>query len=107
MKVNKRFIQHHSSSRKSSAGFTLIELLLYSAILAVVGGMLTGVMITSIRTQNRDASTNEVTQQLDFVVGTVQRLIRESSLIESVYEGSTTTEACAQHCTIKLRIRTN
>lgn len=85
-------------------GFTLVELLLYSAIVTVVGGLLTGVLVTSIRTQNKDASKNEVTQQLDLVLNTVQRLVRESSLIESTYEGSATTTACSQFCTLKLRM---
>jgi len=89
---------------KSKKGFTLVELLLYASILAIVGGMLTGVMITSIRTQNRDASTNEVTEQLNFVIGTVQRLVRESSLVEEVYESGTSTQSCEKYCALKLRM---
>src|SRR3989338_1241418 len=118
MKSNRGFIQHYFSrgnSRealsnntftklKSGAGFTLVELILYSAILAVVGGLLTGVLVTSIRTQNKDASKNEVTQQLDLVVNTVQRLVRNSSLIEVAYEGTATGTACSQYCTLALRM---
>ena len=89
---------------RKQGGFTLVELLLYTAVLAIIGGLLTGVLITSIRTQKRDSSTNQVTQQLDFVLGTVQRLIRESSLVEAVYEGSLPEIACSQHCTLKLRM---
>ncbi|OGY60449.1 MAG: hypothetical protein A3G58_01130 [Candidatus Colwellbacteria bacterium RIFCSPLOWO2_12_FULL_46_17] len=89
---------------KSNRGFTLVELILYSAIFAVVGGLLTGVLVTSIRTQNKDASKNEVTQQLDLVVNTVQRLVRNSSLIEVAYEGTATGTACSQYCTLALRM---
>jgi len=89
---------------RRNKGFTLVELVMYSAILAIIGGILTGVLITSIRTQNRDASTNEVTQQLDFTMSTVQRLVRESSLIESVYEGTATGTACSEYCTVRLRM---
>src|SRR3989344_5976756 len=88
----------------SRRGFTLVELLIYSAILTIVGGVLTGVLVTSVRTQNKDTKSNEVAQQLDFVLSTAQRLVRESSLIDTAYEGSATGTACPQYCTIRLRI---
>ena len=88
----------------SRRGFTLVELLIYSAILTIVGGVLTGVLVTSVRTQNKDTKSNEVAQQLDFVLSTAQRLVRESSLIDTAYEGSATGTACSQYCTIRLRI---
>ena len=89
---------------KLRKGFTLVELLIYISIFAVVGSLLVGVLITNLRTQDRSTAANEVTQQLDFVLGTVQRLVRDASLIDITYEGATTTEACSTYCTLRLRM---
>lgn len=85
-------------------GFTLVEVLLYVAIFAVVAGILSAVLITVIRTQSRDAASNEVATQLDFVLTTVQRLVRDASLIDIVYEGTSTSTACSTYCTMRLRM---
>ncbi len=67
---------------KKSQGFTLIELLTYVGIFAVVAGLLTGILAITLKVQNRESAAGEVTNQLNFVLQTVQRLVRESSLIE-------------------------
>jgi len=85
-------------------GFTLVEVLLYVAIFAVVAGILSSVLITVIRIQSRDAASNEVATQLDFVLTTVQRLVRDASLIDIVYEGTSTSTACSAYCTMRLRM---
>jgi type II secretory pathway pseudopilin PulG len=97
------FTQHYFSP-KSSAGFTLVEVLLYSAIFAVVAGLLTGILTTSVRTQNRENASNEVSVQLDFVLSTVQRLVRDASLVDVVYEGTSTSTPCSTYCTARLRM---
>jgi len=119
MKSRSGFTQHHFSKRggvekdssstsfyksKSGAGFTLVELLLYVAIFAVVGGLLTNILITSVRTQNRESASNEVASELDFVLSTTQRLVRDSSLIDFVYEGTSTSTPCSSYCTLRLRM---
>lgn len=76
---------------------------MYSGIFVVVAGILTGVLITGLRSQSRQNAANEVSQQLDLVLSTVQRLVREGSLIESVYEGTSTSTPCSTYCTLRLR----
>jgi prepilin-type N-terminal cleavage/methylation domain-containing protein len=63
-------------------GFTLIEILIYTAILAMVAGLFTGILAVATRFQVREAAANEVGQQLNFVTQTIQRLVRQSSNVE-------------------------
>ncbi len=90
---------------KTNRGFTLIELLMYSAIFVVVVGVLTTVLITGLRSHEYTTASSEVTQQLDLVLSTVQRIVRDGSLIEMTHEGDSVGTECTTHCT--LRIRTN
>lgn len=76
----------HKSSRR--AGFTLVELIIYIGIFSIVSVFLTGTLITTVSIQNREGASNEVSGQLNLVLQTVQRLVRESSLIEDVFEGT-------------------
>src|SRR3989344_5131376 len=91
--------KHSASFRLSSAlsAFTLIEILIYTGIFAIVGGMLTGILINAPRVEQRESASAEVTSQLNFVMQTIQRLVRESSNIE--IEAGTATS------TLKLRMR--
>jgi len=63
-------------------GFSLIEVLLYVAILAIVSGLFVGILSVSTKVQLRESANNEVGTQLNFVLQTIQRLVRESSNIE-------------------------
>jgi|SRR3989344_771335 len=63
-------------------GFSLIEVLLYVAILAIVSGLFAGILSVSTKVQLRESANNEVGTQLNFMLQTIQRLIRESSNIE-------------------------
>jgi len=66
----------------NNKGFTLVEILIYVGILAVVGGALTGILTNVSRIQTRESASSEVTNQLNFVMQTIDRLVKESSLIE-------------------------
>ncbi|GEM_PF-771077 len=63
-------------------GFTLVEILIYAGIVAVVGGVLTGILTTSLKVNQRESASSEVTQQLDFTIKTIERLVRQSSNVE-------------------------
>ena len=62
-------------------GFTLMELLIYVGIFSIAAGLLTGVLFTVLKVQQKESSSTEVTQQLNFVMQTIQRLVKESSAI--------------------------
>lgn len=73
---------NNKSSTRSDSGFSLAELLIYIGIVGVVSGMLVGILSTVTKTQVQESAKNEVTDQLNFVMSTIQRLVRDSSLIE-------------------------
>lgn len=63
-------------------GFSLIEVLIYTAIIGMVGSFFVGILYTVTRIQNQQSSSIEVNQQLNFILSTLQRLVRDSSLID-------------------------
>ncbi len=75
-------IENYKIENYHIAGFTLIEILLYTAIFAVVGGLMVGILLTVTQVQQRESAGAEVTGQLNFIMQTVQRLVSKSSNIE-------------------------
>lgn len=84
-------------------GFTLIELLVYTAIFAIVAGLLSSVFYLVINSQKKESVATEVNSQLNFVLTTIQRLVGDSALVEAVYEGNSPSSTCTDFCTLKLR----
>lgn len=78
-------------NRKSRGGFTLIEVLIYTVIFAISAVFLVGILAAITRVQSRQSSINEVNAQIGFVDKTIQRLVREASLIDMTAGESTTT----------------
>ena len=72
-------------------GFTLIEVLIYTVIFAVSSIFLVSILIVITRIQSRQTSVNEINQQITFVGSTIQRLVRESSLVDMESGVATTT----------------
>ncbi|MDP3975229.1 MAG: type II secretion system protein [Candidatus Jorgensenbacteria bacterium] len=68
---------------KRTSGFTLIELIIYMAIFGVSAVFLVSILTSVTRTQVRQASGNEVNQQLSFVASTIQRLVQSASTIQN------------------------
>ncbi|MEE8131935.1 MAG: prepilin-type N-terminal cleavage/methylation domain-containing protein, partial [Candidatus Paceibacterota bacterium] len=75
--------------KQSQKGFSLVELLMYIAIVGAAAALMTGVLTNVLKVQTRESTSNEVSNQLNFVIQTIQRLVRESSLID--IETATTT----------------
>ena len=67
--------------KEQRQGFTLIELLVYMAIFGISAVFLVSILTSVTRTQVRQASGNEVNQQLSFVASTIQRLVRSASIV--------------------------
>ncbi len=89
---------------KINAGFTLVELLIYMGIFALAATTITGILVTTVKIQNQEVASTETTQQLNFVLTTVQRLVSQSSVVEKTYEGTNPATACTTFCTLRLRI---
>ena len=65
-------------------GFTLTEILLYVVILGIISGLFVAILATTTKVQLKEFAGSEVGNQLNFVLQTIQRLVRESSHIEFV-----------------------
>ena len=68
---------------KSQNGFSLMELLIYVAIFTGSAVLLTAILSSTSRIQVRQSAADELNQQTFFIQSTIQRLVRESSLIEN------------------------
>ncbi len=68
---------------KKEQGFTLVEMVIYIALFGASALFLVGILSTVTKTQLRQSASQEVNQQISFVVGTIERLVRESSLVEN------------------------
>ncbi|MEK7089908.1 MAG: prepilin-type N-terminal cleavage/methylation domain-containing protein [Patescibacteria group bacterium] len=86
-----RWFRTHIKEERS--GFTLIELLLYAVIFAISSVFLVNILTTITQTEVRQNSINGVSQQVSFVADTVQRLVRQASLIENPAGVASTTLA--------------
>lgn len=84
-------------------GFTLVELLIYTAIFTMTAGLLTSILIMISNIQTKENASFEVTRQLQFITQTVQYAIRDSAVVEAVYEGNDPAIVCTQFCSIRLR----
>lgn len=84
-------------------GFTLVELLIYTAIFTMTAGLLTSILIMISNIQTKENASFEVTRQLQFITQTVQYAIRDSAVVEAVYEGNDPAIACTQFCSVRLR----
>lgn len=66
---------------RSNGGFSLAELLIYIGILGLISGALVGILTTTTKTQVEESGQNLLTGELNFVNQTIQRLVRDSSLV--------------------------
>jgi len=84
----KNFLIKNSAQNK---GFSLMEFLIYIAVFAGVATILVAILTTVSRISVRQSATDELNQQTFFIQSTIQRLVREASLIENPAGVSSTT----------------
>jgi type II secretory pathway component PulJ len=79
-------------------GFTLIELVIYMGLMSIVIGLFAGILVTIVRIQTQQTSSRQVSSELNFIMNTITRDIRDaqslsvttSTLEITTYEASTT-----------------
>ncbi len=76
---------------KNKKGFTLVELIVYVGILSVSAGILSFILQTTVDTHIKESERNTVSGQLTFATQTIQRLVRESSVIDMIPGEATST----------------
>ncbi len=72
-------------------GFTLVELIIYIGIFSIAAMLLIGVLTTFTKVQVRESATTAVSQEAQFVIQTIQRLVTDASLIELAKDSATST----------------
>lgn len=101
------------NSSRGQGAFTLVELLIYAAVFSVTAGLLTSILVMISNIQTKESASFEVTRQLQFVTQTIQYAIRDASIIDGAYEGSTGDSVtangtpCVTFCSIKLLVADN
>jgi Tfp pilus assembly protein FimT len=78
-------------NKKGKKGFSLIELLIYVAIFAASSVFMVGILIVFTQINLRQTAVNEVNNQVSFVKNTIQRNVRNSSIIDVPVGTSTST----------------
>ncbi len=68
-------------SHTNKNGFSLVEILVYLGILSIIAITFFRILGVSTRVQVSQVAANEVANQTNFVLQTIQRLVRESSAI--------------------------
>ncbi len=64
--------------QRKAAGFTLIELVIYMGLMSIVVGLFASILITVIRIQTQQTSARQVTTEINFLMNTITRDIRDS-----------------------------
>ena len=72
-------------------GFSLIEMLIYISIFVAISAFLVSILIIFTQVHVRQTSINEVNDQISFVNNTVERLVRESRIIDMTSNVTTST----------------
>lgn len=75
---------------KNNQGFSLMEMLIYVGILGIVASVATGIFLSVTKVQTEQSAQVEISGQLNFAMQTIQRLIRNSSLVD-ITPGTPTT----------------
>ncbi len=91
LKLMKKILNSISYILHSRKGFTLLELLLFSAIFSITVMAFIAVLISVMRVQVRESTAAEVDTQSQFLLGTVERYVEQSSVIEMAKDISTST----------------
>lgn len=58
-----------------------MEILVYTAVIGVVGTLMSNILVGLLKIQNKQVATTEVHQQLNFAILNIQRFVRESDSI--------------------------
>ena len=58
-----------------------MEIIVYTAVIGVVGTLMSSILISLLKIQNKQIATTEVHQQINFAILNIQRFIRESDSI--------------------------
>lgn len=80
---------------KSQKGFTLIELVIYMGLMAIVVGLFAGILVTIVRIQTQQVSSRQVASELNFIMNTITRDIRDSLTVSVTTSTLTLTTSLA------------
>src|SRR5687768_10239551 len=67
-----------NNGMKQQRGFTLIELVIYMGLMSIVVGLFAGILVTIVRIQTQQTSARQVAAELNFVLSTITRDVRDS-----------------------------
>lgn len=68
-------------------GFTLVELLVVIVVLITVGGIITAILVSSLRSSNKSAAVNNVRQSGDLAIVQMSKMIEYAKTFQGVSTG--------------------
>lgn len=77
--------------KKPQKGFTLIELMVVVVILAIVAILVVNLFFSTLKGATKTTVLNEVKQNGDYAISTMERLVRNAQTITSSCDGSSST----------------
>lgn len=93
-KKNFKFLRIDS---KSSSGFTLIEMLAAIIVLIALGSIVTGIVWTSLRGNNKASTVSNVRQNGNYALSIMSKMIRDAKYFKGVsIDGSSYSTDCYQ-----------
>jgi len=71
----------HYALRANQRGFTLIELVIYMGLMSIVVGLFAAILVTIVRIQTQQTSSRQVASELNFIMNTITRDVRNSQAL--------------------------
>lgn len=88
----------------NNKAFTLVELLIYSAILVIVSTLLVSILSVVSRIAGNQSASSEIANQGNFIMQTIQRLVRESSVVAVSADQKTLTIYNSSYTTVPVGV---
>lgn len=82
--IKELIVNCKSKVKNSQSGYTLIELLAVIIILVTVGGLITSILVTSLRGGNKSNTTNEVRENGNYIISQMSKMITFAKSFDGV-----------------------
>lgn len=87
--MNKQFPIFNFQFSKSEKGYTLIELLAVMVVVVIVGTIIAGIIVSSLRGSNKSTNVNDIRENGNFALSQISKMISFAKSFDGVSDGTT------------------